>query len=438
MRIGYARLGRLMTSDPTRWGVVGGDVEPPRLLETLARRHPEDEFWLLGRTPPEVPQEFGQPDNVVNPWIGMDESRRQVMSNPERVGSQLSDGQRRKFVAWSDEHLLPLYAQMDALIVWIGQHGSVHQPGIPKVNGTFADPVTPQDWAVLYGAPVIRGVNMFRYRDPHKYEEIWLTSDARNYLKCHDLKWPITQPILSQYEFSRNFWVHRYHDRRTPAEVGFNETMTGYDKGDQTHWRVPSHYVASGLEICSILPQYMPVKFSDNYDRPYHFGLFINEARAVSGIQRADVVREWVRPCTPDWIHGKWSKDGIDTACVSAITPLDAALYFPQLQDTRCTFTTPSSGSGWATTKPWEAFAAGTVCFKHPGYDDQNSIYGRFDAAVRAWLCPQSPRELYARIRALGTDDVTWRWLVNEQRRVYEDEVSALTHIQMIEGRIWK
>lgn len=428
-----------MTSNTDRWGVVGGDCEPPRLLDTLARRHPEDTFYLLGRTPPENPQELGQPDNVVNPWQAWDEERKQIMSNPERSGSGLSINVQRKFVRWVDERILPVYGQMDALVVWIGQHGSVHAPDIPPIHGTWEPGqfVTPQDWAILYGSMVIRGINMFRARDPLKYEEVWLISDARNHLKGHDLKWPLRHPILGQYRFSRDIWTQRYNDARTPEECGFGDIVKGTDKGSHTHWRSATHYVPSALEICGILPQHTAVKFDDNYERPHHFGLFINEARAVSGVQRADVVRDWVRLCSPSWIHGQWTKKGIDLAGVESIEPLDAALYFDQIKATRCTFTTPSSGSGWATTKPWEAFSQGTVCFRHPGYDTQDLIYGRFDAAVRDWLSPSDVRGLYARLEALERNESTWRWLVTEQQRVWQEAVTELRHVKMIEDRIW-
>jgi hypothetical protein len=428
-----------MTMDPGRWGVVGGDVEPPRLLDTLARRHPEDEFYLLGRTAAEDPESFGLPGNVINPWVDLDVERKALMSNPDRNGSQLSMDMRRRFVAWNDQRILPLWADLDAVVVWLGQHGSVHAPDIPKVHGTWheKDLVTPQDWAVLYGAPVIRGINMFRKKNPLEYEEVWLVSDARNYLKAHDLKWPLRHPILAQYEFERDFWVQRYGDARTPEETGFGGHVTGTDKGQGTHWRTRAEYVPSTLEICGILPEHTGVKFDDNFGRKYHFGLFINEARAVSGIQRADVVREWVRYASPDWIHGQWTPKGIERAGVADIQPLAADLYFPQIQNTRCTFTTPSSGSGWATTKPWEAFGAGTVCFKHPGYDTQNHVYGRFSEDVRTWLCPKTPRELLARIDALENDEATWRYLVTAQREVFDAAVTNLQHVRMIEERIW-
>lgn len=437
LRIGYGRLGRNMSFEEGKWGVVGGDCEPPRLLDTLARRHPDDEFVLIGRTSPVVPQEFGMSDNVTNPWIEWDAERKALTGSKDRDGTQLSMDARRRFVQWVDRTVLPVCADLDGMIFWLGQHGSVHATDIPKVKGTMTDTVTPQDWAVMYGAMVIRGINMFRAKDPWNREEVWLCTDARNYLKPHDLKWPLRHPILAQYEFTRDFNVHRYGDFRTPEEAGWQDYVHG-TYPDSNHWKCRANYIAPTLEIGGLLPQHSKIGFADNYDREHHFGLFINEARATSGPDRPTIVRDWVRLNSPEWMHGQWSAKGLQTAMVDDISPLPVDRYFDQLRATRCTFTTPSSGSGWVTAKPWEAFACGVVCFRHPEYDTQNVAYGRFSESVRDWLSPRSPRELYARLEYLDRDEATWKWLVNEQRRVYDEAVEKLEHVQVIESRIWK
>lgn len=444
MKIGYARLGRLMTTNPGKWGSVGGDVEPPRLLDVLARRHPEDTFYLLGRTPPEVPQEFGLPDNIVNPWIDLDDERRKLMSNPERSSTGLSVNSQRKFVNWVDQRILPFYDDMDALIVWIGQHGSVHAPDIPPINGTWepSQLVTTQDWAILYGAPVLRGINMFRRKDPLNREEVWLVSDPRNYFKGHDLKWPMHKPILGQYDWKRDIWVQRYGDPRTPEETGFADVVRGTDKGAGTHWRTTSYYTPSGLELGGVLPQHTGVVFKDNFNRSHNFGLFINETRNTSKdpwLRRPEIVRDWVKMANPSWMHGKWTPAGLEVAGIDAIQPLgEKDGYYDLLADTRTTFTTPASGTGWATAKPWEAFSTGTICFRHPAYDDQDNIYGKFDSHVRDWLSPKDPRGLLARLEAVEQNESTWRWLAMEQKKVFDAAVADLRHVRMIEERIWK
>jgi hypothetical protein len=428
-----------MSFDEQKWGVVGGDCEPPRLLDTLARRHPEDDFVLIGRASPVSPQEFGLPENVINPWIEWDKERKQLTGkeNGKRQGTQLSMDTRRKFVSWVDRTVLPECTDLDGMIFWLGQHGSVHAPDIPKVSGNRTDTVTPQDWAVMYGAPVIRGINMFRAKDPHRYEEVWLCTDARNYLKPHDLKWPLKNPILAQYRFDRDFWVQRYGDPRTPEESGWTNYVKSV-KESSDHWKCNARYIPSNLEISALLPQHSAIGFDDNFKRQHHFGLFINEARPISGPDRPTIMRDWIRVNGPDWIHGQWSTEGLQIACVDSITPLPVDQYFAQLRATRCTFTTPSSGSGWTTAKPWEAFACGVVCFRHPQYDDQDNTYGRFSPEARTWLSPATPHELYARLEHLKNDESTWRWLVTEQKRVYDDAVANLEHIDLIEKRIWK
>ncbi len=123
----------------------------------------------------------------------------------------------------------------------------------------------------------------------------------------------------------------------------------------------------------------------------------------------------------------------------------------------RSTFTTPSSGSGWATTKPWQAFAVGTVCFFHPEYDTQGHIIPtlkQLDDAERnqspdavhgwdvntaqlaRWLRVRDAGDLAKRVRHLNEDHDAWWWLVVQQRRLYDAACANLLHVKMIEERL--
>jgi hypothetical protein len=71
--------------------------------------------------------------------------------------------------------------------------------------------------------------------------------------------------------------------------------------------------------------------------------------------------------------------------------------------------TFPATATGWATAKPWECFAAGCICFKHPRYDDQRHIYGEhMPAELRTFLSVPHATALRERVKMLE-DDVTWR-----------------------------
>src|SRR5690606_28439834 len=142
---------------------------------------------------------------------------------------------------------------------------------------------------------------------------------------------------------------------------------------------------------------------------------------------------------------GTWSKKSMETLGVE-INPIPWHQTWDYVRSSKCTFTTPSSGSGWATTKPWEAFAVGTVCFFHPAYDDQGHIIptrahvlqGRVDhdpelKALAEWLRPRTPDDLRKAVERLDHDRDAWLWLVQAQRRLFDRAMTEQRCIGMIE-----
>ena len=128
---------------------------------------------------------------------------------------------------------------------------------------------------------------------------------------------------------------------------------------------------------------------------------------------------------------------GVQTCALPISAPWEE--YFPKLHSVRTTLTTPSSGSGWATAKPWEAFAAGTVCFFHPAYDTQNHILGDADAWLQDWLRVPTATELWKRVERLNSPDgyYEWRKIVQLQREHFDRALQDLTYMKMIEERIY-
>lgn len=456
MKIGYCKLGRAMPLARERWGVVGGDDEPPLLLKTLAERHPEHEFVIVGRNSGERPTDVGLPPNVTNPWTDLTRVVKRELAGrdqPQRiVGDDLAH-----VLAVFDHLVVPLFAECDALVVWAGQHGTSNSP-MPKIGAGYDDlPWTqPQKSFTLYVSYVVRGINAFRERDPLRYEEIWLVPDPRNYPKARDIKWPQRRPILAQYDFTKREKFERYRDWRTPTECGFDDVATVDETGHV--WIGRQTYVYSGLELCGVLPEHVDARFDPDWSGRKHLGLFINEARAYVAQNRLDALVDYVLPLAPSWIHGKWSVEskrvigewGYD------VEPAPAEVYYDKLRSVRATFTTPSSGSGWATTKPWQAFATGTVCFFHPGYDTQGHIIPTLDQVERddvreptgfvmsrdelahlaRWLRVCDPGDLAKKVRAVNESEETWRWLVERQRALYDARCAELRHVRIIEKRL--
>lgn len=451
MRVGYCKLGRAMPLARERWGVVGGDDEPPLLLKTLAERHPEHEFVIVGRNSGERPTDVGLPANVTNPWTELQPVVRRALAGRDQP-QRITGDDLRHVIGVFDDLVVPLFRDVDALIVWAGQHGTSNSP-LPKIGTTYEqdDWTQPQKSFTLYVSYVVRGINAFRESDPVSREEIWLVPDPRNYPKARDLKWPQRRPILAQYDFTKNEKFERYRDWRTPEECGFDA------RPDETGhvWNATQRYVYSGLELCGVLPEHVDGWWSDRWEDRGSFGLFVNEARSYVAKNRLDALVEYVLPLRPTFVHGKWSAES--RAVIQEwgydVQPAPAAEYYDKLRSVRCTFTTPSSGSGWATTKPWQSFATGTVCFFHPEYDTQGHVvptleqadsdafcsaagYGHDLRRLARWLRVRDPGDLAKRVQHLDENRDAWLWLVTEQRKLYDRACAEPRHVRLIEERL--
>lgn len=441
-RVGYGKIGRSMPLRLENCGTLGGDVEMAAVVKTLAQRRPQDTFVLIGRNDGSTPAEAGLPSNVENPWT---EWRAVLREERTRAGlnkSNLTVTDHFAVQKIFDELTLDTITGLDAIILWDGQHGTTNAP-LPGVR----DPgklTKPYDWCAWYAAFLLRGVNAWRDVDPWRREEIHLNADPRNYLKLRDLKWPLRHPILAQFNFENNIKHARYGDGSDFEEWSGHDFAGLAQPEDRDRvWLSRVQNIYSRLEVNGLVPG-SPfgdlVSFSDEWGGRGHFGLFINEARSAGIAEaktRLTALREWALPLDPTWIHGTWSRES-QAAVGREITSAPWESYYPRLHSVRCTFTTPSSGSGWATTKPWEAFAAGTVCFFHPAYDVQDNILGDAHPALHEWLRVRTPAELASRVAHLSADAgrSDWEWLVAAQREHFDRAIRELNYASMINERL--
>jgi len=433
--VGYGKLGRSMPLTLEKCANLGGDVEMVAVVKELALRHPDDTFLLLGRNTGEIPTKVGMPANVVNPWAewGWSERllregtpiRKKYAINPN--GSNLAVQGHIEMRELFRDITEKTFVKCDGHVFWVGQHGSTNTP-VPKIED-MSILTKPHDWCAYYASHILLGVNAWRDAHPDK-DVVWLNADARNKHKMRDLKHKLINPILTQYTFSHNL-KHEQYDGTPP--------ITG-----------AVHNIYSRLEVNGLAPgtpfgdliTYNP---SPNF-RKYRFGMFINEARAIgvkAGMDRLSVMKQWVLPLiennseeNPHWIHGTWSPQS-QSELGFEINPAPWDQYYPMLNDTLCTFTTPSSGSHWATAKPWEAFAGGTICFFHPDYDKQDNILHDAHPNLREWLRVKTPKDLKTRVAAVTANASTASWLIQRQREHFVRAIEDKRYLKTIEEMIW-
>jgi len=304
------------------------------------------------------------------------------------------------------------------------------------VVGYRKDDTQPFQSFLYYVGYLVRGINAWREEDPIGREEIYLNSDPRNTLKMRDLKWPLMHPILTQYNYTSNIKHERYGDPSLP-KAPWNKWAAPLGDGS---WKSEVDHEYAQLEICGILPG-TPVgdmlTYDETWDDRKRFGLFINESRWYSalGLNRLEIMQEWVMALQPEFIHGVWHPYSCRKLGVK-IEPAKFETFNDKYHSILATFTTPSSGSGWATTKPWEGFATGTVCFYHPAYDTQSNTLTHADAGLKDFVRVKTPEELKQRIDALATDKQLWLDTVRAQRALYDRAVSEKIWLQRVQERL--
>lgn len=394
MKIGYSKVGRSWKLDPHA-GVTGsGDIDVVNALKRLAALRPDDTFYLLGRNSGELPQDVGYPGNVINPWVEIGPILKQAAIHDNAT-----------YVAFMEEHMRRFFVEMDEHIVWAGQHGASNSV-IPKVEDRTQF-TSPQDSMQRYAGFIIDGVNHWRDAALDR-EEIWLCPDVRNYVKCRDLKWPLRNTVIAQFDWANKTKHERYGDTTDPSLFSAEWASDGV-------WYADARYSYNSLELTALDDPSEDKPFAGWDDRFVKFGMIVNENRAYVSNDRLSILQSYVLDVMPEAeIFGVWSKASMDVMGRS-IRPCPSEHMRTVVQRWKTTLTTPASGSGWATAKPWEAFQNGTVCFFHPKYDTQNHILKDASPALNEWLRVRDAVHFRKLVEYVNQNREVWEWIVNEQ-----------------------
>jgi len=383
MNIGFAKIGQ--SWEPRLTHATTGQLDVVHSLHRLLAARPHDAWTIIGKTRSD-PRAAGFAVPLAAPWWDG------TLAAAHTAGR---DAEMAAMAPWAE--------RLDALVIWLGQIGGAATP-LPKLDGS--GPIIPLQMDERYAAYVTALVNTWRAAHPDR-DAIWLCGDTRNRFALHDFRAPPSRPILAQYDETRKgvFW-----------------------QGGDVFNRADYRYTYGAVELTGVTDPMTWVHGNTAFKDRAAFGLIANENKRAAQNGRAALIREWVGPDDVDGIelYGAWTDAGLAemgrTAPVRRIAQADV-LPFSALW--KATMTFPASGSGWATSKPWEMFAVGTVCFFHPGYDDQGHVIPLHhrDAQTQdewllaTWLRVPTVEVFWERLAYIITNQDAWETLVAAQRR---------------------
>jgi hypothetical protein len=458
-RIGYAKLGRCMEFDRTKFGFQG-DAEAPNLLLRLAERNPDVEWVIVGKND-RCTQ--GLPANITNPWpVDADWFRNGPVQHinsvkPDRMSSMITIENSPSYLINdmrsynTARDVTRMIAELDGMIVHVGQHGTCSGV-IPLIGHTWddvaIDPVTygtnPQAWTRNYEEFLVDGLNRLGDRTNGRAPVAWIVTDPRNYLKTRSVKWPTgLGNILAQYEYQRHQRHDRHGDARTPYSLNFSDIAeTDSDACHSNLWRVRHTYRYGGLELM-ILPDDWETWGPAGYDDRQTIGVATTSFN-VGRRRRSEYVRDYLVNAWPDVeVFGKWDAVSLVDIADHPVARRPPHEFPSHLNRWRCTIALPPLDTGWSTAKPFQCFAARTVCFMIEQLDEQGwiiptrchndgthyvgQVNGRNFYSIRddwteedlwlaAWLRVDMPSELSERVDMMGP--VTWRVITDWQRNL--------------------
>lgn len=380
--VAYGKLGRSIIFKRQNWAAIGGDNEPPMLLQKLAELNPDVTFYLVGRS------DFSR----------MDPTDRAAMFPLGNVvdcfeGYTKKSGVDRITLAerYFPDRGLPY---PDVGLIWAGPTGQANIPNFLRKVKEPTEFAKPLEMLCGYAGPVISFLN--RSQIP------WATlvPDPRYWRPiAKDL---FHQPAiaLSQIngvETSRHITSHTDHTViKTSVQLKYIGLETTFLLSQNAKVAAPSDDIL-GFDEATVPAE--PVG-----EKTVKFMVVCNQGDP--SFDRYKMLKKYVldrEDFSDAEVYGKWN-DEIIASDARFKGPLKFDLLQAKLRHVKYTFMIPIN-LGWATAKWCEMAHYGIIPFMHPAYDAQNN------AGLPAYLRVQDADELYAKIQELEADPVKYEAL---------------------------
>jgi len=402
-KVGFFKLGKAIKFNENSWGAIGGDCEPKQLINSIAKRNPNIEYWLLSpndlgrvraKEKPAVQSLFGPPV----------ETESAAPSNVKEFHSTMADRKSSDEAAQIIKDL-----DLDFIFFYTGPSSTVNIPDyINKVDGTGR--VKSLDFFKYYAAPIIKAMNELEKKVPI----VGLLVDNRYILACKDWN-DNNRPTyyLAQNTFTKT------------EEFFCNPPLRDIDT-------IESTYEYSGIETVFLLDK-------KRYDtdelfemkKTNSFMMLQNQGKGSGGMDRWDPVRDYiVKNDIETDIYGKWDDDLKKEYPKWFKGEKRIETMTDELLATKYTFCVPIK-EGMVTSKYAEMLHYGIIPFLHPSYDTDFNVFpdGHF---IRC----KSPEDLKKKVQFLNDNPEHYKKLFyNLQEKYLKDSYYTGEHV---DNKIWE
>ena len=402
-KVGFFKLGKAIKFNENSWGAIGGDCEPKQLINSIAKRNPNIEYWLLSpndlgrvraKEKPAVQSLFGDPVKAESA------AESNIHEFHSKMENRKSADETVKFIKELD---------LDFIFFYTGPSSTVNIPNyINKVDVTGQ--VKSLDFFKYYAAPIIQAMNELEKKVPI----VGLLVDNRYVLACKD--WGINNRptyYLAQNNFTKE---EQYFCNPPLRDV---KTIT-------------STYEYSGIETVFLLD-----KKRYNTDELFEmkktnsFMMLQNQGKGTGGMDRWDPVRDYiVKNDVKTDIYGKWDEELKKEYPQWFKGEKRIESMTDELLGTKYTFCVPIK-EGMVTSKYAEMLHYGIIPFLHPSYDTEFNVFpdGHF---IRC----KTPEDLKKKVEFLNANPEHYKKLFyNLQEKYLKDSYYTGEHV---DNKIWE
>lgn len=409
------KIGKSILFDPKKWGAIGGDLDAPLFYENLIHRHPEINFYILGKSDfascaPAIRNRLNKHGNIFDMYDGAAEY---VKDNWERLTDYYKDkyegvnlGQYSKakgmFEYITDVQLERL-PKMDGAVLFSGPDGTSNLPDMVALSRNPDTISSPLVSLIGYTGPT------YHYLNKTKLPYVLLVTDPRYYPPRGNDLMHTASKVISQYNYTAN---HNHYTTYTNVNKIHHKIPVTYD-ALETIFLIGKEKTAGSSSLVDF--------FDNNPEDNKKLTIILNEGRP----SRYKMLHQYILSKITDVaIYGKWTHPATKTDSRFK-GPKHFADLESILKDTKYTFIIPIK-KGWVTAKFWEMIQYDVIPFMHPSYDTQNNL-----------KCPdfirvKSAQEMLEKIDFLENNQDEYDKLLNELRNMLKPEFYSGEHLDTI------